>query len=740
MIEKLAAIFRRRMVRFGLLAVLGIAAFSVGYSGAGFAATIFGRQIGTWSNSWGYFFNQAGQCPTLVEDDVMPGGISDTINSADVFIAAIESPLRTGSQQKKTGAAFIIQTMRGETTNRNKPPTAAQVADWEARVRYAGAQGRIRFKQTFTYTLNSCYQGNHGPDDDMFWDRNLSGMGTGTAYGIQFMDQNGAVAYEMQYSCANPLGVLRGLPVPPQYTITGRTTVSDATVFPGQSVTFQHYLNNSGPDSATINWQTKDGDTNATLRTGSIGIASNREVSVNTETFTVPANAAFGTQYCRYVAFNPHQNGTGSGQGSTVCTEVVAQFDIVPTVQPSSTTAQQNDQITFTYNVTVTGPTRSTDTTCKVAGQNPGPGYVPLPQQDADRNPAVAPQPALNCNREFPTGTNNVGAETVDIGNAAPGSRVCRSLVINPRDQAGGFRSSAEACVTIAKSPYVQFMGNDIWAGGDFIAVNPACNIAAKIQTVAHTLRDGSVAGSSVEYAAFALGRITTFGSADKALVNPAGPAGKALTFSNRDSNNLGFYGAPQHCINDYVTAYDKTPNDTAAAAINVGAQANGTKLDLTGPRSFSGTMPAGSSQIYLVEGDVTITGDIKYPANYSGIDQIPSLVIIVTGNITVDRDVQQMDGLFVARGQFFTCDVAVGSTLSVNSPCEKQLTINGSVITGRLQLLRTFGADGNNDTLRKRPAEIFNFNSEMYLRSALYGTNGTILKTMDEKDLPPRF
>jgi hypothetical protein len=76
---------------------------------------------------------------------------------------------------------------------------------------------------------------------------------------------------------------------------------------------------------------------------------------------------------------------------------------------------------------------------------------------------------------------------------------------------------------------------------------------------------------------------------------------------------------------------------------------------------------------------------------------------------------------------------------LSIND-CKDQLVINGSVIAGTLTLMRTYGADGGNDSVRKNPAEIFNFNAEMYLRSALNGSNATTLRTVDEKDLPPRY
>lgn len=712
------------MIRKLLLAIAILVAFSVGY-GATAEAWPGVPDRDRW---YGYFKNQRDPFGL----DVMNGGVPGWVQNADTFISFIRGKLAAGpGTQDGVGAAFIIQTMIG--LDRSLPPQAWQVAEWEQRVRYAEARGLVDFNLWLGYSVNSYYQ--DGPVDDAFYYEN------GASSTITFRDTSGNILYAIRRECVNPVGTVNAIQDQPNFSITGRSTVSDATAFPGQTVTFSHFLRNAGPDSATIDWQTRDGFSNGVIRSGSSGIGAGREINVGAnENFTVPMNAAFGTQYCRYISFAPAVNGTGSGRGANVCTQVVPDFEVFPTVVPSSSTAQQNDVVTFTHRVTVTGNTRTTNLTCKIAGHSPGPGYTPLPQQDADRNPAVNPQPATNCNREIPLGgPQTIATETVDVGNLAPGSRICRSLVINPRAETGGFRASAEACIVIAKSPYVHFKGNDVWAGGGFQAVTPACNTVAKIQTSAHTLRDGSVAGSAVEYAGFALGRIMTFGTANKALIDPAGPFGKTLTFSNVDSNNLGNYSVPplRHCIEDYITRFSSVPITGLPGAIDVN-RASGT-WHVTGNRTFSGNVPAGSLQVYLVEGDVTITGTgIRYPGSYNGLNDIPSLVIIATGNITVQAGVTQMDGIFITRQTLTTCNPPPGNlTVSI---CNNQLVVNGAVIARRLSLLRTHGADGNNDTSRKVPAEVFNFPAEIYLRNALTGTNGNILRTVDQKDLPPRF
>jgi uncharacterized repeat protein (TIGR01451 family) len=702
-----------------ILAVGVLLSFYVGYAGSAQAWP----GVPDRDRWYGYFKNQR----QTFGDDVLVGGIPAYVDTGDEFIAFIEGKLAAGpGSANGVGAAFIIQTMIG--LSRNLPPTAAEVKEWEDRVHYNEFTGRITWHSWSSYTVNSYYQ--PGPVDDAFYYEN------GTSDNVAFRNPDGSVAYMLRRECANPVGNLAPIP-DTNYTLTGQTTVNKATAFPGDSVTYTHTIHNAGPDPATTNWASRVSPTNTNLATGSTTINSGGNF-VRNENFTIPANAPFGETFCRYIYFSPATNGFGQGQSVPACVQVVADFETIPTVVPSATTAQQNDSITFTYRIQITGNTRSTGMACRIVGSNQPPGYTPLPQQDVDKNPPLVPQPTTNCLVEFPkNSTTVIATETTNVGNLSPGSRVCRTLVINPREETGGFRSSAEACVVIAKTPYVHFMGNDVWAGGGFQAVNPACNTSAKIQTIGRTLQDTTVAGSAVEYGAFALNKITNFGSANKGLVDPAGVAGKVLTFSNFDNNNLGFYGASQHCINDYVEKYSSTPVTAEPIAVNVAGKGSGT-WHFTGAHQFSGAVPAGVQQVYLVEGDVTITNNLQYPASYGSVSDIPSLIVIATGNITVQSGVQQMDGLFVTRGIFATCDPAPGN-LSV-SICANQLVVNGSVIANQINLLRTHGADGSDDTARKVPAEVFNFNAEMYMRSALNGTNGTILRTVDQKDLPPRF
>jgi hypothetical protein len=297
-------------------------------------------------------------------------------------------------------------------------------------------------------------------------------------------------------------------------------------------------------------------------------------------------------------------------------------------------------------------------------------------------------------------------------------------------------------------------MGNDIWAGGGFAAVNPTCNTSAKITTVGRTLQSGAKAGSVGEYNVFALNQIDSFGSASRVLngTGALGDAARAMTFSNSNplSTQLGNFGATVHCINDYVAQYSSATNVGGNQSYNVATRPNGA-WHITGNLTLKGTMPAGGLQVYLVDGDVTIgdgspTPDLKYPGSYANLTSIPSLLVISKRNMYVMSTVKQMDGTFVVQGDggatgvFYTCWPRI-EPASISNTCNtNQLVVNGAVAAARLDLFRANGATGLTDAARQSPAELFNFSTEEYLRNVLGTSSSTTIKTTTVLDLPPRF
>lgn len=733
-----------RLKRF-LVGLSIVSAFLVGYGGMTAVAYPSGGVFGR-AEYRGYFTNTHDDRGTYVLPAFSSYGGNafptdmDTVDEFINFIKYTKLDIDnngSGDAQEKTGAAFIIQTMIG--SSRTRPPTAAQIADWEARVRLAGSQGRISWFYNYSYNLNSYYQGPTGggaTNDDAFYDEN------GTSPAVVFRDESGRIIYAIRRQCANPVTNGNFEPLEVNFNMTGRTTVSQPTVEPGQSVTFSHYLRNSGPHSTPVNifWAAFDQDNNITGGAASSGTYSvNQEKNVHNEVVTIPNNAAAGTQYCRKVGYDPVNNvGGRHGRGALACTTVVIPAKLKAAMSVSPPFMVGGDTATFTPTISATTNTSPVTVNCSIArtlyppsGSPSNLGAQPCVDSTGNPNIVIGTGASVNLRPNQYTAPDNIPI----------GARVCDVITITnpsspsyytnyPADQ------TATACVTIAKSPYVHFIG-DVWAGGGFAAVTPSCDNAAAIATVnrGRAISDGTTPGSGATHAAFALGRITGFGSGGVGLVITSG-AGKSWTFSNNDESNLGFFGGPAHCINDYVDTYQSAPL-MPPGVINISGGESG-QWRINGNASFQGPMTQGAKKVYLVYGDVTITDNITYVGAYTSVGQLPSIVIIATGNIYVNANVTQIDGIFIARGTFYSCyPKAEPATLAT---CNNKLTVNGSVSATQLDLFRTAGAEAGSPIQQKEAAEVFNLSPEVFLNNALNTTSNMTITTNDVRELPPRF
>jgi hypothetical protein len=376
-------------------------------------------------------------------------------------------------------------------------------------------------------------------------------------------------------------------------------------------------------------------------------------------------------------------------------------------------------------------------------------------------------QPNSEFNYQYPVASFNAG------------DKYCARTTIDPAvglmDDAGNIvqsepRSAESSCFRLVNKPYVHFLGGDISAGGGFEAADDTCpRNAGGIRTFFNNTAAPS--GSGVQIGALSIDPAYGFMSAAFRSSDPRPASG--LTFSNNSnvststSNAAGTGGLmnTDHCVFDYFNklekpAVDTTPSPVADVASGVARYydpsdngnvvINGGIVPLRNPADSSrpGT-------VIYVKGDVRImagaTGGIKFAGgdtSYNSVENIPSLYVIVYGgNITIDRDVTQLDGVFVAQpengvgGEIFTCDT--NNTADLLGSCNKQLLVNGSFVAKKVNLLRSFGSlrDGLRNVGRPEDnpyaagtktcgvlngtvtttrndcaAEIFRFNPEIYL------------------------
>jgi hypothetical protein len=215
-------------------------------------------------------------------------------------------------------------------------------------------------------------------------------------------------------------------------------------------------------------------------------------------------------------------------------------------------------------------------------------------------------------------------------------------------------------------------------------------------------------------------------------------------------------------------TQYPGLPQKTTTnslADITVGAladkrqtlvSAGGAKVRLLG----NGTPTYASHHTVYVDGDVFILGNVMYNTNYSGgITTIPNFTLVVKGDIYVDNDVTQLDGLYIAqprddgsKGRIFTCASDTSGNSPVTDPAglytqcgannnntpPRQLTVNGAFLAQKVVLNRT-GFSMRDSHFREcafvappgctnasKAAEIFNLSPEIYMSPPFFSPRST--------------
>jgi hypothetical protein len=722
-----------------LLFVVGLiaAGLMVGYGVVSYAWPIHNRQP-----YHGYFTNTYDDQGTFVLPNKYGGqAIPGSVNNAGAFINFIKGDLG-GSTQERTGAAFIIQTMIGNSTNR--PPSGGEIADWEDRVNDAANRGWVSWNTNYCYTINSFYQGTSSgpnPADDAFFNN------SGCAPAIIFRNSGGAVVYAIRRQCANPVGNgnLGTLQKVNNFNMSGRTTVSNASPKPGQSVTFRHYVKNNGPDGAdAVWWAAFNTLTGGALASGGPNAyAPGQEINVNNETFTVPAGTLPNTQYCRQVGYDP-VNGAGArnGRGPVVCAKVPYDFGLTPSINVVvnggggiGSFAEVGDQLQFVYAVNNVGTTISMSTNCTINGRSFN-GYRTVPSPvDTGSDPGYA-APPTGCPRVFALNSNTtLVTETIAaVPQSSTNKTLCRVLSVSPSTPTGGVRST-EVCVSIANKPYVRVYGGDTSAGNGFATTSPgACATNTQAAIVGWNNENPTYSGAGVQFAALATKQIYDFASA---LGNTGGaPAGSGLAFANKTPTGGTFGGTfgSLPCASNFFGTKGTTIPTTSP--VNVSGMATDSYTATAPPGQavrIAGNVGGGKKVVVYVDGDVLITGDIKFPGGWS-INNPPYFQLIVRGNIYISQGVTQLDGIYSAQpngssgGIIYTCANPILPAAAVSpgggsmfTNCKNQLIINGAFVARQVQFLRVNGtlrqsAANEQGDATGHAAEVFNYNPAIWM------------------------
>jgi hypothetical protein len=619
------------------------------------------------------------------------GDVDDFINFIKYTKLDIDNN-GSGSAQEKTGAAFIIQTMIGSA--RNRPPTAAQIAEWEQRVRAANSQGRISWRVNYSFCINTFYQGPRGggsPNDDAFYDE------CDTKAVIMFRDLSGNVAYAIKWDCSNPVGNVRPIPDVSFWQLSGTSTVNAGTQYPGRAVTFTHTVRNTGQATAT-GWRRAifmvpptpgiSGETVRVNWANGPNLAVGASTSV-TNAFTIPAGATAGQRYCQNAGFDPTNNRSPAGRNgrtAMACVTVIA-------------------PPTFSCNALVTGsgPAEVGVGMNVQFGISQNGGTMPPGPYTMSYN--IGPTPSTSGTRSSPT--MPLTASIPYTPNARGTYTVNWSFSVN------GFSQACSDTFVAYTKPYMKVFNGDVQAGATFApSGSTVCSTAAATGAIKafnkseNTATPTDYSGSGASVAALALQPIAGFVSAANA--SGATPP-RGLTFANTSGTYGGNFG-DSGCIPDYWTL--ATSILPGPRMLNAG--------DIPGSNGGSNTF-TGKLDIF-VNGNVHLRTDVRYATAGWTRTNAPSFRLIVRGNIYIDHSVTQLDGLYVALGgTIYTCadGMSVPSAATVEDRCGSQLRVNGAFLANKVKLLRTANSLRDATTPEvagtSRAAEIFTYSPDVW-------------------------
>lgn len=628
-------------------------------------------------------------------------------------------------QKDRTGISFMVNVL-----NQNDGPHAHRVLtddDW-AQVKARLLQPQVKLVQ-MSHTTASAYRG-----EDSYYQVSRDDVGNtvteddgGRAFALTY---NGAVKWVMLYKCGNLLGDWNGIPPPVQQTawdIDVDISTAQDSVNVGDTVTWQHTVTQTGPNATdqTVTYGYGNGGNIAGIFDS--GTLAKGTAAGTTRTFSTtytPTRADSGKTVCRRTYANPGASGQPVTYSAYACVDVNTyyNYELHPVVTlpgggTRDTIEPGGNPKDVTGTVTITGETGSKPTAWQLTRCVYAPGTA-APTVTAETNGDGTAAATFGGACTVPqsgtatyTGPTGYAATETDTNRPA-GTRICYILSVNPpSNTAGGWRHSAPACFTFLKTPKVQVLGGDVRAG--------------LVQTAPPRDVGGMTYGSWAQYGIFGIGGITGMGSAASLAGGAASVTAarqNALTFANNGSG-----GCPLGCF------YSQAPVQADYAAYSA--------VPGPGATGAGEAVPNGTREVRHASGNLVISGNITYSGSYADPSQVPRVIYVVDGDITVAAGVTRIDAWLIATGTLYTCADFTNPAVQklTTGTCNQPLTFNGPVTVAKTVLGRTFGADAT-PASRASAAEVFNLAPSNYLSGYAAGQSQSNIQTVYEKELPPRY
>ncbi len=301
--------------------------------------------------------------------------------------------------------------------------------------------------------------------------------------------------------------------------------------------------------------------------------------------------------------------------------------------------------------------------------------------------------------------------------------------------------------VEVAAQPYIQSFRGDVIAGYGILNNTGVCSTGSGNvvgSTVNHPLLattpslSNPVVGSGTQMSVLALGEVIGFrsgtthtgyndkpwsrifaNSTSTAPPNTSPPAREATSINDvLISQRMGGYYDSALCAENWSD--DMPAGSTPASDVNwsdvngieryTSNGAPGDPVRLTADSTTDGTRKI------FIDGNAIIgdpglgaNQEYEYTDSWTSVFDIPSVIIVASGNIYIDPNVTYLDGIFVAGGTIFTCTPTAGalpsdtdeisaapspSAYRTGGDCyDNSLTIQGALVSNNIRLWRTGGS-----------------------------------------------
>ncbi len=265
-------------------------------------------------------------------------------------------------------------------------------------------------------------------------------------------------------------------------------------------------------------------------------------------------------------------------------------------------------------------------------------------------------------------------------------------------------------------SPYFRVYGHDVVVGRKFKTSSSSDCSKNPASVKAFTSGNGATTvGAGSQFAVSATGTIEGFISAS--MHNTASGSSEVpkpnagLSFMNSGNDPSKPLG------NDNSAYLGCAPDYESYVNSDGGFNHNGNRTFPT-----SATIPT-NKKLY-VNGDLTISGNIEdNTTDWTSIEDIKPIIVIVKGNIDIEPGVTRLDGLYVALPKSDGTGGEINTCAPMGLACkDNTLTINGAFVAKKVKLNRLKGdvasaaQNETSDNTDNNIAEVFKFPTEFYL------------------------